>query len=191
MASSSSRPSVVRARVRSTGRRTSRAEPSVRCHERRAAPPTPSACSRRRSITASRSPTAPCATCGSARARTSRARVARANDWYEGGGSATEKAVAEIVVYPPTRGAADPGRSVRAGEDRRARRHGPRPAARRLDRPDDPRDRGRAQRRRVGPQPGRDRHVRRARAAARELPQADRRATSGSSSRAASSSSAR
>ena len=81
-----------------------------------------------------------------------------------------------IVVYPPTRRAADAGRPVRAGEDRRARRHGPRPAARRLDRPDDPRDRGRAERRRVGPS-ARSRSSRAdARGlAARELPEGDRR----------------
>ncbi len=41
----------------------------------------------------------------------------------------------------------DAGRPVRAGEDRHPRRHGPRPAAGRLDRPHDPRHRRRAQRR--------------------------------------------
>ncbi len=73
------------------------------------------------------------------------------------------------------RWAPDAGRSVRAGEDRCARRHGSRPVARGLDRPDDPRARGRAQRRRVGSFTRRDRHLRRARTAARELPQAHRR----------------
>ncbi|MGQ0824528.1 MAG: ABC transporter substrate-binding protein [Actinomycetota bacterium] len=40
------------------------------------------------------------------------------NAWYEGGGSASEKAVAEIVVYPPTRGLAtqgDPFEPVKIG----------------------------------------------------------------------------
>ena len=46
----------------------------------------------------------------------------------------------------------DPFEPVKIGDPHR---HGPRPAARRLDRPDDPRHRGRAQRRRLGPQPGR------------------------------------
>ena len=77
----------------------------------------------------------------------------RGEAWYEGGGALGEKAVAEHRRLPADPRAADPGRPVRAGEDRHARRHGPRPAARRLDRPDDPRDRGRAERGVVRPQP--------------------------------------
>ncbi|GIU86933.1 MAG: hypothetical protein KatS3mg009_1448 [Acidimicrobiia bacterium] len=75
---------------------------------------------------------------------------------------------------PADAGPADPGRPVRAGEDRDPDRHGPRPAPRRLDRPDDPRTRGRPQRGGVGPQSRRDRDLRRARPAAGELPQGDR-----------------
>ena len=77
----------------------------------------------------------------------------RGQAWYEGGGSASDQAVQGIVDLPADRRRPDPGRPVRAGEDRDPHRHGPRPAARRLDRPDDPRHRGRAQRRRLGSGP--------------------------------------
>ena len=71
--------------------------------------------------------------------------------WYEGGGGPNEKAVAGDRRSTRRRGGlqtqGDPFEPVKIGDPRR---HGPRPAARRLDRPDDPRDRGRAQRRACG-----------------------------------------
>ena len=66
---------------------------------------------------------------------------------------------------------ADAGRALGAGAHRDPRRHGARPAPRRLDRPHDPRDRRRDERGRVPARPDRARHRRRARPAAGELPQ--------------------
>ena len=70
---------------------------------------------------------------------------------------------------------ADPGRPVRAGEDRDPHRHGSQPAAGRLDRSHHPGHRGRAERGRLGPQPGAAGDRRRPGPAPRELPQGHRR----------------
>ena len=95
--------------------------------------------------------------------------------WYEGGGSATRPGRPGHHDLPADRRRADPGRPVRAGEDRHPHRHGPQPAPGRLDRPHDPRHRGRPQRGRLlaGAHPAR--HRRRPRPAPRELPQGHRR----------------
>ena len=137
---------------------------------------TPSACSRSRSTSGIAEPDRAVSSVRVRHRELPRpAAAARATAWYEGGGAVGDRAVQGITIYPPTRGVADAGRPVRAGEDRRPRRHGPRPAPGRLDRPHDPRHRGRPQRGRVqpGPDPARDR--RRPRPAPGELPQGARR----------------
>ncbi len=95
--------------------------------------------------------------------------------WWQGGGVDARRRRAGHHDLPADPWPGDPGRSVRAGEDRHPHRHGPQPAAGRLDRSHHPRHRGRAQRGRLGPQPGAARHRRRPGPAAGELPQGDRR----------------
>ena len=75
--------------------------------------------------------------------------------WYQGSGAIGEKAVERIQIYPPTHGQQTQGDRVGAGADRHPRRHGARPAPRRLDRPHHPRDRGRDERGRVPARPDR------------------------------------
>ena len=87
---------------------------------------TPSGCSRRRSTSASPSPTGPCRRCRTAPRATSRAAGGEGSSWYQGGGAVGDRAVQGITIYPPTRRRADPGRPVRAGEDRDPHRHGSR-----------------------------------------------------------------
>ena len=69
----------------------------------------------------------------------------------------------------------DPGRRLRAGEDRDPHRHGSQPAAGRLDRPHHPGHRGRPQRGDLLPGPDPAGHRRRPGPAPRELPQGHRR----------------
>ena len=81
-------------------------------------PSTPSACSPRRST--SGSPQADRAVCNVKFGTSSylEGEGGAGKTWYEGGGAPTEKAVAEIVVYPPTGGLqtqGDPFEPVKIG----------------------------------------------------------------------------
>ena len=136
---------------------------------------TSSACSPSRSTSASPRRTERSRRCRTARRPTSRAPAATARAGGRAAARCTDRRRAGHHDLPADARPEDPGRSVRAGEDRDPHRHGSQPAPGRLDRSHDPGHRGRDERGHLGPQPGPARHRRRPRPAPRELQEGHRR----------------